>query len=155
MNGTKASNMGNKNIGYSTTVDRYDVNWLFSKVNVLEGTTYNDLLKYIGKNEKVTIKKKRKFISRSMARRMSYHLDGREISGRNNRESLYNLVSHIGPNKLDNVLWPSIVSYKEREGFMKLGEGFYVNTRLSGRDTKTVIQTINQKLNINIEIKEE
>ena len=64
MSNTKLMNEGNRNIGYSTNVHKDNTEWIFSKINRLNGTSYSDLLKWLcnlnqnvsNRNEKFSLK---------------------------------------------------------------------------------------------------
>jgi hypothetical protein len=158
MNGTAESNKNNDKVGFSTNIDHTELNWLFMYENLLGGTSYNHLLKFIAsmnEGEKVTnveeimIPSNRKYRSAS---ELSFIYKGMEINGATNKEAMFNLVKAIGPKKLDGVIWKSQLSKEKKPLHEYVGGGYYFNPKFSLRDTLTTIRMINEKTNLNVQL---
>jgi hypothetical protein len=52
MNNTEEINRMNKYVGKRTSIDNFDINWLFKDKSVLKGTSYKHLQDYIQKSYK-------------------------------------------------------------------------------------------------------
>ena len=126
--------------------------------NLLGGTSYNHLLKFIAsmnEGEKVTnveeimIPSNRKYRSAS---ELSFIYKGMEINGATNKEAMFNLVKAIGPKKLDGVIWKSQLSKEKKPLHEYVGGGYYFNPKFSLRDTLTTIRMINEKTNLNVQL---
>lgn len=161
-NGTKKSNENNENPGLVAFIPHEDVTWYFKKKNLLEGTSYKDLLKFINKIagvngdsnnidevEETDVPVGRKYKPTSV---LSYMYKGKRIKGSTNKETMFNLVKAIGPKKLDGVIWKSQLSKEAKPLHEYVGDGYYFNPKFSLRDTLTTIKMINKKTNLNVEL---
>lgn len=158
-NNTKISNENNKQVGLATSFNADDHFWLFGKDNILEGTSYKDLMNYfereIGKprnTSKISQIKARNPIQRIYLK-MNKSDGDIIINGRNNQEVMINLVQYIGPTKLEGIIWNmwlNKVSDKNRNQYV--GDGYYLNPKFSIRDFTSTVNKINQKLNFSFNI---
>lgn len=158
---TKDRNIQNPNPLYSTTIKDSEVDWLFGKKNVLDGDTYEDLLKYIKKTylrDKPTVDVPHHNIRvvkgiRSERSKISFNVNGTVIRGSSNKETMLNLVKHIGARNLDGIMWESQFGrHPVGEVNVPLGDGYYFNPKFSLRDIKKVTNRINNKTNYYVTI---
>jgi hypothetical protein len=158
MNGTAESNRNNDKVGLATTVKHMDLNWHFKNHNLLGGTSYKHLLKFIASVaeavevtnvEGITIPSNRKYRTAS---ELSFMYNGMEIKGATNKEAMLNLVKTIRPKKLDGIIWKSQLSKEKKPNHEYVGNGYYFNPKFSLRDTLLTIRMINEKTNLNIQI---
>jgi len=158
MNGTAESNRNNDKVGLATTVKHIDLNWLFKNHNLLSGTSYKHLLKFIANIgetvvvnnvEDIEIPSNRKYRTAS---ELSFMYKGMEIKGLTNKETMFNLIKTIGPKKLDGIIWKSQFGKTKKPLHEYVGDGYYFNPKFSLRDTLTTIRMINEKTNLNIQL---
>ncbi len=160
MNGTKQSNMNNETVGMATSIKAIDVNWYFKNHNLLGGTSYKHLLKFIAnmddsdggtitKVEDIELPVNRKYRPAST---LSYMYKGVHIKGGSNKESMFNLVKAIGPKKLEGIIWRSQLSKEKKPLHEYVGSGYYFNPKFSLRDTLLTIRMINEKTNLNVQL---
>lgn len=161
-NGTAKSNANNENPGLVTQIPHEDVSWYFKKKNLLEGTSYKHLLKFIDniagvtsnsnkitKVEEIEVPVNRKYRPVSV---LSYMYKGKRIKGNSNKDTMFNLVKTIGPKKLDGIIWRSQLGKEKKPLHEYVGDGYYFNPKFSLRDTLTTIKMINKKTNLNVEL---
>lgn len=75
------------------------------------------------------------------------------IDGHSNMEVMTNLVKHIGPSKLEGVMWRTWLNkHKNEDRNTYVGDGYYFNPKFSMRDLTTTINQINKKLNFSFNI---
>ena len=158
MNGTAESNRNNDKVGLAATVNHMELNWHFKNRNLLGGTSYRHLLKFIASMgqavvvnnvEEIMIPSNRKYRPSS---ELSFIYKGMEIKGLTNKEAMFNLVKTIGPKKLDGIIWKSQLSKEKRPLHEYVGGGYYFNSKFSLRDTLTTIRMINEKTNFNVQL---
>jgi hypothetical protein len=160
MNGTAESNRNNDKVGMSLTINGFEINWHFKYENLLGGTSYKHLLKFIAnlknvmpkispKIEEIMIPSNRKYRPSS---ELSFMYKGMEIKGVTNKDTMFNLVKTIGPKKLDGIIWKSQLSKEKKPLHEYVGDGYYFNPKFSLRDTLLTIRMINEKTNLNIQI---
>lgn len=153
-NGTIASNINNTNVNLSANIKHEDLTWHFKKTNLLKGTKYKHLLKFIGEIAGVE-KNADAPIARGIyapTSILSFEYNGMIITGKNNKEAMLNLAKKIGGKRLDGVMWKSQFSREKRPLHEPIGSGYYFNPKFSYRDTVKVVKTLNEKANLNIEI---
>lgn len=161
-NGTAKSNENNDKVGMCAVIKHEDLSWHFKKKNLLEGTSYKHLLKFIDKIadvksvtteitkvEDIEVPINRKYRPTSV---LSYVYKGKRIKGTTNKETMFNLVKAIGPKKLDGVIWKSQLSKEKKPSHEYVGDGYYFNPKFSLRDTLTTIKMINKKTNLNVQL---
>lgn len=158
-NTTKISNEENKNVAMGTTVDLDDHAWLFKKDNVLKGNSYKDLLEYITKKgsscelTKTIPKQVNYFQPRRPIQKIFLKMGKIILDGNSNREVMVKLVRHIGPSKLDGIIWSTwLCKYGSAERNVSVGEGYFFNSKFSIRDLTTTVNQINKKLNLSFKI---
>jgi hypothetical protein len=157
MNTSKDSNKENKTIPLSTTFNSFEHTRLFGKHNLLKGTSYQHLMKYIDYEYSRFTKSTIKSYSDKITR-VYFEMNDKDgqviIDGKNNRNVMVNLVKYFGPDKLYGVIWPSSLSKnKSKERCIDVGDGYYFNSKFSIRDLRQMITNINNKLKLNIIIK--
>ena len=160
-NGTKSSNMNNDKVGMSVSIKQEDVNFYFKEHNLLEGTSYRHVLKFIESCNKVVevpasvmeqpvavdIKSQRE-----KASTVSYVYNGKHIKGKNNKDSMFRLVREIGPKKLEGIIWRSQLGKEMKPCHEYIGNGYYFNPKFSLRDTLLTIRMINEKTKFNVQL---
>lgn len=161
-NNTKISNEGNNRVALSTTFPMDDHSWLFKKENILEGTSYGDLMVFIRKQHKSSDKffTEHHFktvdkvpIHRSPARKIYLRMGDLVIDGRSNKEVMTNLVKYVGASKLDGIVWNTWLNKTPNKDRIEyVGEGYYFNPKFSLRDLTTTVNQINKKLNLSFNI---
>ena len=164
-NNTKESNDKNMEVGLSTTFSVNDHSWLFKKNNLLKGTSYDDLMNYIievsGDNSNTYVSNfysRQKFEpikkhTRSQIQKIYLKMGHLVIDGNTNKEVMVNLVKHIGPDKLDGIIWRTWLTKSENSDRTEyMGKGYFFNPKFSIRDINKVIRQINKKLNFSFNI---
>jgi hypothetical protein len=157
----KTSNMhkNTKNL-LSITIKSIDLHWVLDKHNLLKGTKYSDFQKFITeqintsdslfkpyttKNEKSTITNKK---TKSV---VSFIVDKQTIIGKNNRDTVTKLVKHLGPKKLDGVIWNSqFKKVQTKDCDTPVGYGYYLNPKFSLRDIKNLVNQIRLRTEYNV-----
>lgn len=162
MNGTKASNMNNDKVGMAVSIKHEDVNFHFKEHNLLEGTSYKHVLKFIESCNKVIHVHSAPLIEqpvvvdiktqREKATTVSYIYNGKHIKGKSNKDSMFQLVKEIGPKKLEGIIWRSQLGKKMKPCHEYIGNGYYFNPKFSLRDTLLTIRMINEKTNFNVQL---
>jgi hypothetical protein len=158
MSQTKEVNSQNALPLYSTTINGDEIEWILGRKNVLDGTSYSDLLEFIKKtyqkkshpDNEITYPTK---TVRNPISKVSFNVNGTKIVGHNNREAMVNLINHLGPKKMDGVIWESqLKKYPYGEVSRPINDGYYLNPKFSFRDIQKVVNQINIKTNNNVRI---
>jgi hypothetical protein len=173
MNGTKIINSHNKYVPMSTTLSKMDIEWLFSRHNILPNNGIKSLIKFVKSlsNKKVTITEhynqmvkstssiRKPIIERAPLTRVGFTVIIPNIKNtiyicrNNNRETITDLVKALGPNNLLGAFWPSQISKIRTELInTPVGDGYYINPKFSFRDIQKMIRIINQKTNFSVHI---
>ena len=159
-NGTKQSNVNNDRVGMAVSIKDIDVNWHFKNHNLLDGTSYKHLLRFVAsfenvesvsipKIEEIAIPENRKYRPTSV---LSYMYKGIRIKGVTNKDTMFNLVKTIGPKKLEGIIWRSQLGKEKKPLHEYVGDGYYFNPKFSLRDTLLTIRMINEKTNFNVQL---
>lgn len=160
MNSTKDANKGNDKIALATTFNSFEHTRLFGKHNILKGTSYLQLMKYIDKEYSRFTNTTIKSYGAVRGEITKVYLEMNDetgqviIDGTSNRDVMVNLVKYFGPERLYSVIWKSSLSKIEsEERNIYVGDGYYFNSKFSIRDLRFMINNINTKLNLNIKVK--
>lgn len=158
-NSTKISNEENKNVSMGTTFDLDDHTWLFKKDNVLAGNSYKDLIEYITKEDSSpkfndTISDTVSYFKNRRPIQKIYLKMGRTVlDGSTNKDVMTKLVRHIGPSRLDGIMWSTWLNKdKSKDRNTYVGEGYFFNPAFSIRDLTITINQINKRLNLSFKI---
>lgn len=136
-----------------TTIKEQELKWLLDRHNLLEGNNYSDLIKFINENDNNKTHTPIKHNIRNKKTKVSFLIDGKIINGQNNCITVTNMVKHIGPKKLNNVIWKSqLNTVKTDKNYVNVGDGYYLNPKFSIRDIHNIVKQINKKLNKNVTI---
>jgi hypothetical protein len=146
-NNTRESNVDNKNVGLSTTFLAGDHSYLFKKRNLLNGTTYSDLMLFFGNRVDDTSN------ARLPIQKVKLRINDHIIDGESNLAVIESLVKYIGPERLDGVFWRSFLNKEPSEDrYVYAGQGYYLNPRFSLRDIGKISRAVKRKLGITINI---
>jgi hypothetical protein len=158
-NGTVNSNVNNTKVNMSVSIHHDDVNFYFKEHNLLGGTSYKHLLKFIKScKDEQSVSTIEQHIEASVMRHrekastISYLYNGKHIKGKNNKDSMFQLVKEIGPKKLEGIIWKSQLGKENKPYHEYIGNGYYFNPKFSLRDTLLTIRMINEKTNFNVQI---
>jgi hypothetical protein len=178
MSGTLIENYNKNSVIYSSTVSVSEMLWVFGKLTLLDGTTYESLMKYINDksvnnfipntliskyivNKEDNIKKVE--VIKSPATKVDFEIcDSKsgvcieKVSGISNKKSLHKLVMILGPNWVRQVFskskWINYGITKYRD--VDVGGGIYLNPSMGIREIKIVVEELNKNLiNYKINIK--
>lgn len=174
MNGTKIINSHNKYVPMSTTLSKMDIEWLFSRHNLLPNNRTKSLIKFVKSlsNRKVTITEhyneaiksipsiRKPIVNRAPFTRVGFTViipkskkGAIYICGDNNRETITDLVRVLGPKNILSAFWPSQISKVRTESInTPVGDGYYICPKFSFRDIQKMVRMINQKTNFAVHI---
>lgn len=155
MNGTAQANMNNEIVPMSTTIDAFDIDWLFGKHNLLSNTTTTTFLKFLSSLKPNTTlpsyipyttenSKKRQPKTKIWFRIQEEDGSTTSIEGETNARTMVLLVKHLGAKNIEYAYWPAWLS-KEPNKYRTeyVGDGYYLFPKMSLRDTKSIIEKIN------------
>lgn len=164
MNNTKETNMKNMRVALSTSFDMNEHSWLFGEENYLGGNTYQHLINFIKKYDNrldrdilreryVDENLSKPVTTRGPVQKVYLKMGDKTIWGSSNKEVMKNLVTHIGPKRLDGIIWRSSLNKQPNENRTEyVGDGYYLNPKFSLRDFSSTIQSINHHLGLSIQI---
>jgi hypothetical protein len=159
MDNPQSVNDNNDNVNVGTTFKPSFITEL-EKVNILRGSTYDDLKDYIyymnNHTKQVSVKSNKKTSNsyRNKMTKVSFKLNGNiNITGNSNIEVVSRLCSMIGYKNIVGAMWDSQISKVQTELFkVDIGGGYFLNPKFSIRDIRNNINNINKKKDMDIKL---
>jgi hypothetical protein len=158
MNNTKKANMGNLNVNKAMTINREDALYKFEKANLLDGTSYEDLMAFLKVKDtqgKAIVNPNRRIYTKQV--KFSFVVKGALINGKTNIETFTKFANYLGPfRSLDYFppFWLSKEKTSLRNVKLNLGS-YYLNPKISPRDARYIINRGNRKTGLDIKLIEE
>lgn len=92
-------------------------------------------------------------VVRGSIRKVYLKMGNKFFKGVSNKDVMTKLVNHIGPKKLDGILWSAWLNkYESSDRNVYVGDGYFLNPKFSMRDFTTMISKINKELKFSIKI---
>ena len=158
MNNTKKANMGNLNIDKAMSINREEAFYRFESASLLNGTSYEDLMAYLkvkdNQGNAIVNPNKRTYNKQV---KFSFVAKSALINGKTNIEAITKLANYLGPFRALDYFPPFWLSKEKttlRKVKLNLGN-YYLNPKISPRDTRYIINRGNRKTGLDIKLIEE
>jgi hypothetical protein len=151
MNGTEQSNANNQVIPQATSFKKDDLEWIFQGINCLNGTSYQDLLDFIGKQYQnlnpphisVAIKDSKRKVVKKEPVKINFEYNGIVFSEKSNNKAFYSLINYITPEVAQKYIRKGILSnQKGKCTVIPIGNGYYLSNTIGKKDLDVAINSL-------------